>query len=421
MLMLDLRLSMTKVLSQLLGAQEPSFRLGLRQLEQASGGAGEDVRLTSDVMRQRRACLRDLNLDPDDTTGRELYAALMQRVHDDNQAFEQLLHIDADQRNIMPQVARLVQSLDVPQQVFGLKPASAKRLLRAHPPKKALKQLGYRSIDSVLKHEPCALLFAAAAMAEASTWHRAMQAAYRRLTPSDFEQRQALIVAPESDRWRNLSHGFLEHYKHNVIAFRELGAVVLLPLDAGRVPASSLAATLLTLQAVNDIRAASTYLKLHLVRPDFGDVVARISRHEPLTKAQLGGAALPWKLVQQYFARHPDAYSPHLFEPHVHHEDLQWHDAEAVLADLHPRFEFWRDSACAGLLERGEAVSLNLLDTVLGFCNRRPYDQRVLAHGRDRLWHELLLRYMHQSGIEREVHQQLTGELAGMPELELAN
>ena len=419
--MLDLTVSMTKVLSQLLGAQEPSFRLGLRQLEQASGHAGEDVRLTSDVMRQRRACLRDLHLDPDDTTGRELYAALMQRVHDDNAAFERLLDDGHGQSNIMPQVGRLVQSMDIPQQIFGLRAASAKKLLRAHPPKKALKQLGYRSIDSVLKHEPCALLFAAAAMAEAAPWHRSMQAAYKRLAPADFETRQVLVVAPESDRWRKLSLGFMQHYKHNVIAFRELGAVVLLPLDAARVPASSLAATLLTLQAVNDIRAASTYLKLHLVRPDFGEVVARIARNEPVTQAQLGGSALPWKLVHQYFARHPDAYNPHLFEPHVHHDDLQWHSAEAVLADLHPRFEFWRDSGCSGLLEKGEAVSLNLLDTVLGFCNRRPYEKRVLGHGRDRLWHELLLRYMRQSGIEREVHDQLTGELAGMPELEPAN
>jgi hypothetical protein len=190
---------------------------------------------------------------------------------------------------------------------------------------------------------------------------------------------------------------------------------------------------LLTLQAISDIRTSSTYLKLHQVRPDFGVIVASIARGEPVTKAEVAGSLLSWKLVHRYFAKHPDAYSADLFEPHVHKADLEWRAAEDILASVHPRFAFWQDAAHLGLLahnsghanpatndfsnqslnHKGEIVSLNLIDAVLNFCNTLPYERRFVRYARDHIWHELMLRYMHQDGIERTVHQQLTAELVG--------
>ncbi len=403
---------MTKMLSQLLGAHEPGFRLGLRQLEHASGGTGEDIRLTSDIMRGRRDALRELGLDPADTTSRELYGALMQRVKQDNAVFETLIGVEDDSA-VMQRVVRLVQSLNTSKQVFGLKPAAAKRILRKHPPKKALKHLGYRSIESVLKHEAAALLFAAAQIAETAQWHKSVLVEYKKLKPGDFEQRAVQLLAPDNEKWQKLSRSYVLHHKHNVLVFRELGAIVLLPmpLQSAHVSAAPLAATLLVLQAINDIKASSTYIKLHLVRPDFGLIVSGVARNEPVTQAEVAGAALPWKLVHQYFARHPEAYNADIFEPHVQPEDLQWQAAEDVLAELHPRFAFWQTVGHIGHFEGGHTVSLNLIDSVLNFCNMLPFEQRVVRYARGRLWHELMLRYMRQSGIEQVMHEQLGGEL----------
>lgn len=405
---------MTKLLSQLLGAHEPTFSLGLRQLERASGGSAEDVRLSSDVLQARQKALRQLGLDPSDTTARELYAALMQRVKEDSRIFESLLQsADGIDGNRMPHVAELIDRLVGGAQVFSMKPAVSKRLLRQHPPKKALKALGYRSIDSVLKHEPSAVLFAAASIVESASWFKAMHADYKRLMPSDFEQQAVRVIAPQGARWHQLAQLYTARHRHNIIAFRELGAVVMLPAHHVNVPAAPLAAALLVLQAVNDIRTTSTYLKLHLVRPDFGAVVAKVARDEPQTKAEVAGARLSWKLVHDYFSRHPDAYNPDLFEPHVHKEDLYWQSVEDALADLHPRFAFWQTVAYAGLLEKGEMVSLNIVDAVLSFCNMLPFEHRIIGYARSRLWHELMVRYMRQSAIEATVHEQLGNELAG--------
>ena len=74
---------MAKFLQQLLQAKEPLFSTAMRSLEVASGKAGVDVRLIADVMSQAHRVMRQIGLDPKDTTQAELYSALRARVDDD--------------------------------------------------------------------------------------------------------------------------------------------------------------------------------------------------------------------------------------------------------------------------------------------------------------------------------------------------
>src|SRR5487761_1518741 len=178
---------MTRVLSELLGAKEPGFRQGLRQLEQAGGGPSADIRLSSEILQATQSAVRELGLDPRDTTGPELYNALLERAKQDDKTVRELLGADADDKDLTLRVQRLVGKLDISKKTFALKSIAAKRLLKKNPPKKAMKQLGYRSIDSMLKHEPVAQLYAAAAIAETPAWHRQLLNSYKQLLPTDFE------------------------------------------------------------------------------------------------------------------------------------------------------------------------------------------------------------------------------------------
>jgi hypothetical protein len=417
---------MTRILSELLGAKEPSFQQGIKQLEVASGGANEDIRLTAEIVHGAQNCLKQLSLDPHDTTGRELYQALQQRVREDNQAFLKMIRASnikaggvIEERRTTRLVEQFVKSLDIPREVFALKSVAAKRMLRKAPPKKAMKRLGYRSLESMLKHEPCSLIFTAAHLVESMAWHKGIMASYRKLSASDFESRPAHILAPSSARWEKLAMEHVLQTRQNVVGLREFGTVVLLPLPDLRIEAAPFAVTLLTIQALNDITAASTYLKLQQVRPDFGAVVAHIARNEPLTVAEVAGSSLPWKVIHRYFARTPQAYSERLFEPHVQQEDLRWHAIEDILTELHPRFGFWQGTSHLGLLAKterqlsrgGDPVSLNITDAVLNFCNTLPYERRLVRYFREHVWNELMLRYMKQSSIERTVYDQISGQL----------
>lgn len=68
---------MTKFLGKLLEADEPMFSHGMNKLEKSTGLSGVDVNLISDVLSKAHAVMRKLGLDPSDTTGQELYAALV--------------------------------------------------------------------------------------------------------------------------------------------------------------------------------------------------------------------------------------------------------------------------------------------------------------------------------------------------------
>lgn len=73
---------MAKFLQDLLGAKAPLFRVAIHNLERATGHDGIDTRLIGDILARGHAVMRQIGLDPADTTPLELYNAL--NTHADN-------------------------------------------------------------------------------------------------------------------------------------------------------------------------------------------------------------------------------------------------------------------------------------------------------------------------------------------------
>lgn len=66
---------MTK-LARLLGNNHPLFRYNIEQLEKATGWAGVDVRLATEILQRAHETMRKLRLDPADTAADELRGTL---------------------------------------------------------------------------------------------------------------------------------------------------------------------------------------------------------------------------------------------------------------------------------------------------------------------------------------------------------
>lgn len=81
---------MAKNLATLLGNDHPLFAHNLKELETASGGSGIDARLVGDIIEKAHGIMRELGLDPVDTTASELYNALKESVK--KQSARGLLH-----------------------------------------------------------------------------------------------------------------------------------------------------------------------------------------------------------------------------------------------------------------------------------------------------------------------------------------
>lgn len=84
---------MGRFLQKLLNAPEPLFTVGIHQLEKATGHSGVDTRLIADITHKAHDIMRELGLNPADTTAHELYQALSAGIR--NHSAEEYL-IDGD-------------------------------------------------------------------------------------------------------------------------------------------------------------------------------------------------------------------------------------------------------------------------------------------------------------------------------------
>lgn len=408
---------MTRFLSASLQATEPAFRQGITRLEAANGRPSADIRLSTEVQQATKRKIQTLGLDPYDTTPQELYQALLSRVAEDDRRLTRVLqtlaatHVSAE-ADVVAGMAHALRELPDAKRCFALKSSSFKALIKKQPPKKAMKQLGYRSLESFLKHESPALIMAAAWLSEDRRWQKKLIEQYKRLSPSDFESRTISIVQLSTTRYKELVEAVVHTQKRNLLSFRELGVVVLLPLTA-EAPAGSVTASLsLALHELNEIRASSTFLKLSQVRADFGESVQTIATQEATLNASALDQPVPWNIVQRYYAQLTHQFSEALFEPHIEREDMVWHPIESTLARLEPRFAFWEQGAHLGVLHDQQVVSCNVLDMALNYCNNVPFEQRIATYFKRSLWHELLLRYLQPASLEQTILSKIQPQLA---------
>lgn len=413
---------MTRFLSESLKAPEPYFGLHLRSLERARGNPGADIKLSSTVMLEVKDKLKQLTLDAHDTTAKELYLAVDSRLKTDDVVLTRKLrtlaatHISAE-AEVVAGMTHALRATLADKQCFALKPVAGKRLIKSNPPKKTMKKLGYRSVESMLKQESLASIMAAAGLTETVTWRRKLNDSYKKLTPKDFETRQLQIIHPSGKKWRELTDNAVNDQKHNILSFPILGSLVLLPLPKDT-PAGVVTASLaLALRACNQIHSTGSYLKLCQMRPDFGQVVRSVDTKEPILKTNLLDHKVSWQVVQKFYARAQQYAHSDIFASHISREDLSWQGVEQAISSIEPKLAFWHDSSFLGVVHGKEVVSLNIIDAALNACNGLSFENRLAGHFRESLWHELQLQYLHPETVEQTVMAEIQPKLAYAPAL----
>lgn len=407
---------MTKVLSELLAAEEPLFGMALKRLEQASGNSSVDVRLTAEIIGKVHMKMRALGLDPSDTTGRELYRALFNLVkkHDEFLAARIGAEDSADVQKVLPRIKEVAEALDIPKRAWLIKHSVAKRLLKANPPKKVMAQLGYRSIDSMIKREPVGEIFGAIRLLESLEWNNKFIASYKTLKPTDFEVRNIEIIHLDEKKWGSSSLLFVKNKRHNIAHLKELGVVLILPMPIKRMPGITITSLPLLLHYINEIRLYSSFFKLQQVRSDFSSVLIDTLVSDPGKHAEIGGQHVHWRVIHKHFSqssKHPD-----IFEPHVEPEDLTWRKTEEILYRLEPALHFWHDMDYVAVEFDGRPISFNLMDVAVSYVNNLQYGSQAIHHFRDSLWNELYMRYLDEQSMEKQVLKQLDNEMI-VPEI----
>jgi hypothetical protein len=410
---------MSKMISELLGAEEPLFSNAIKQLERISGNPSVDVRLTAEILGKARLKTKELGLDPDDTTPKELYYGLLSKVKEDNQRIKRnilgLVHDSDEIDALVPPMVKVALKADVPKKCWALKRSVAKRLLKKMPPKMMMRHLGYRSIDSMLKNEPFDEMYAALRFSEGPDWLDEYNKAFDSIKASDFETRDIQIVVMDHAKWVDLAAHYVEKKRHNVTHVKELGVIVVVPMHAKKMIGLPLKTLPLLFHYINEIRLYSAFFKLKSTHPHFGKEIVETITAEPSKAAVVAGHNIHWRVIQRYYGKIDDEKHPEAFEPHVHPEDLHWRKAEDVLYELDPKLSFWQDLDYVGILHEGKPVALNLMDVAFSYSNDISFEDRYFYHFRESLWNEIFIRYMGESVLEEQVLKQLDNDMV-MPE-----
>ena len=129
------------------------------------------------VVNETRSKTVNSGLDPQDTTAQNFRCAT-QRLRDDEcyhvRSFLGVLTV-ASPTDVLRAVKDHLEKAKLTSDSFVVKAVSyAPALLKTLEPKTTMKKLGYRSMDSMLKHEPLVQLLAATLLSESQEWQFAI-------------------------------------------------------------------------------------------------------------------------------------------------------------------------------------------------------------------------------------------------------
>lgn len=412
---------MSNLLSRMLAAEEPLFSMSIKQLEEATGRPGMDARLISEIIQKTQATAKALGLDPQDTTGEELFHALINkiRIHDQHL----VRHIGGNQPDdvqaLIPLIKKAVDKAKLPKKAWVLKKSVAKRMLVANPPRKIMQELGYSSVESMVKRENLCEIYGALRFAESAAWLKKFNASYKNLTASDFETRDIEIVIMDKSRWGDIAEDFVKKKRHNITHLKELGVILMLPTKLEKLHGITITAMPLLLHYLNEIRLYSAFFKLQQVKSNFGKILAETLNADIRSAAVMAGNHVHWRVIQRYYGKLEHENHPEIFEPHVQPEDLHWRRAEEQLFHIDPELGFWKDLDFVGVMAGDKPVSFNLMDVSMAYCTGASYDQRVIFHMRESLWNEIFMRYMGHRILEQQILQQLDNNMIKPEKLRL--
>jgi hypothetical protein len=414
---------MPKVLRDLLDAQEPGFSLALSRLEKSSGNLGIDARLIGEIHEKVARGIVSLGLDKQDTTGRELYNSLLAKIGRDDERLCENLHISSssDLSEVAPVLIKKTSSLNM--NVFVLKHNVAKKILAQLPPEKLMTYLGYRSVDSMLKHEDVDEIFTLIKITEGQSWQNKYHKLFLQVSPGDFEEREISLLALSREKYSNV-HGlsgsvskFVAKNPHSVLHNKELGIVAVLPSFSRNSRVSSkmnnrgrtLVVLLFLLHYVNEIKLSSSYFKFIQISKNFPELFTKSLKGDLKNVIKIFDDDVSWSAIVNYYSSSSESDFPELFVPQLRQRDFRLISIGSLIAKLGPELKFWEDKDYTGVMRDNLPVVFNIKDINLDYLSGSSYEQRSVDYFRESLRSQIFERYLGNKNIEFLVEGQLEG------------
>ncbi len=398
---------MSKLLVDLLHVHERDFREMITRLEHVCLSPGVDIRLSAEIRLKVREKFQLLGLDVNDTTGEELYFALRAKVIDSDTKLLQALKL----AKISPQqrakkLSVLANKLSKKERALSITSAGCRRMLQAVPPRRTLKLLKLRSLDSVLKREDPRTLYALATYIEDDSWKSQVHAKMKRLQAKDIGWHVPEAVVLPSGWYEKValalgSHGML-------VRSPEMALLVMLPVMNNTRPGLSLYALGTLLQALQQFSIESMpYIQAGFLQ-GYNSALPEIAHGKQPFLDTIHGLRPAWSAVYELFMR--GHFTQEFPDAELVLGDISWQTVEMKIASLMPDFSFWVGSHFLGSTDEGNVVSFHFLDVARNTALDASYGSQSNAHLEASLWNEVQVRYLQQQAVARMLINQLRRE-----------
>lgn len=398
---------MSKLIAQLLQADQRNFASIIQRLESMCLQPGVDTRLTAEIIVGGRAKVQELGLDPIDSTREELYYSLLAKAKVDDEILRKKLGITSTTVPTLAteKIAKATAKLLKKDVVICMVPSAVKKLLIAVPPKRTLRTLHFRSIDSVLKREDPFVMYALATLLEDTSWHSQVQARMKRLQPREAKEAHVEVLSLPStwlDKLKKIE------FDSVIKPVPEIGSVLILPTLPLSVKGSVLLSVCLVLQASQRLSIESLPYRTRALTVGYEKLLPDIALGLVEEIKPIHGLHPSWYAVFQLLAERDSDDKESISDFEFMLGDLEWQSTEMKLASLASELDFWAQTHFLGYIGNEKPISMHVVDTAASLVLDKKYGHQVFSHLQASLWNELQLRYLKQENIERAILSQLT-------------
>ena len=376
-------------LAKLLGTNQEKLTNLVDEMSEFTGRKDVADKFMAEISQDRQDALNQLGLE-ENVTRSEVLGALTGRVELLEEEAKKLLGEPKlhDHEFIRGLFSRSV-GIAKPKKGLFLKEEKARELFRQNPPKNILAQLKYSSVEELLEKEDLYEVFSALRFLEERKWqNEVFFAPLNNLKPEDFEEREPVLRILDPKKWGSEARNFTKKKFHNTTHLKELGGVIVIPVDYTEGALSRLFAMLF--HYLNEVSFYANYFRLIAKDPEtFAAKLASALRGDVREEAPAVENISSWVIMQRYLAKENPA-DPRLLIPHISPEALHWARASSNLASLSeraPGLSFWKGKAhLCGFFEE-KLTSFNFEDNVFSLA-AGPDTPQYTYHAREALWNK---------------------------------
>jgi len=342
----------------------------------------------------------------------DVYDALISKMEsDDLRIFQMLKNPQLSNPKDCQRIVDLAKDVSPKRKGFFLKKEIAEGFLKAEPPQKVLKALGYASVEAMLAKENLLEVYSGLRFLEDSEWlNNRFFKQYQNLKPTDFEERE-IEVKVLGTQWMEAAEKFVEKKYHNISHLKELGVIFVIPV-ALKVSGEILRTLSLIAHYFHEVYFYSDLIKNFAQNnpKEFSKNFISLLRGDVLKSLPSStNDRCSFLVIQRYLGK-DDENDRRLFLPHLNPEALHWDRAEESLAKIEG-LDFWKDLDWVGdffKIETGSEVlvSFNLVDTIMSLVKEKEMI-KYLYHHQEALWNKIFINYLGQEKVEELVRENI--------------